>query len=160
MRTILRLTAATLGLFTLAACAGDGAVGPDDPEALKSPVGTFALATVNGTKVPMQWHQIEISKGLYLRSYWVGGKVEFRSDSTFSITYQHKLTGPGLPGTVKSDGFSGKWRMAPGAKIEIRPTTGGVAYCETTDQIFTVTIRSSAPDLEGKTEPVIFVFVR
>jgi hypothetical protein len=160
MRCIHGLAMAMLALVTLG-CPGDGATtAPDDPDAIKSPVGTFALATVNGTNVPMQWHQIEVSKGVYLRSYWVGGKIDFRPDSTFTISYQHKLTGPGLPGTVKSDGYSGTWRMAPGAKIEIRPTTGGVGYWESTEQIYTVTIRSSAPNLDGKPEPVVFIFVR
>jgi hypothetical protein len=147
-------------LTAVAVGCADGSTGPDDPDALKSPVGTFNLATVNGTKVPMEWHQIEISKGFYFRSYWVGGKIEFRPDSTFAVTFQHKLTGPGLPGTVKSDGYSGTWRMAAGAKIEIRPATGGVGYWETTEQIFSVTVRSSAPDLDGKPEQVVFVFVR
>jgi hypothetical protein len=147
-------------LTAVAVGCADGSTAPGDADPLDSPVGTFNLATVNGTKVPMQWHQIEISKGLYLRSYWVGGKIEFKPDSTFSVTFQHKLTGPGLPGTVKSDGYKGTWRMTPGAKIEIRPTTGGVGYWETTEKIFTVTVRSSAPDLEGKTEQVVFIFVR
>jgi hypothetical protein len=158
MRITSRLATAMLAAVTVA-CA-DSSTAPGNPDALKSPVGTFDLATVNGTKVPMQWHQIEISKGFYLRSYWVGGKIEFKPDSTFAITFQHKLTGPGLPGTVKSNGYSGTWRMTAGAKIEVRPTTGGVGYWETTDQIFTVTVRSSAPDLEGKPEQVVFVFVR
>ena len=160
MRITSRLAVSILTVVAVA-CGGDGSTGPGDADALKSPVGTFNLATVNSTKVPMQWHQIEISKGLYLRSYWVGGKIEFRPDSTFTITFQHKLTGPGLSGTVKSDGYSGTWRMAAGAKIEIRPTTGGgVGYWETTEQIFTVTVRSSAPDLDGKPEKVVFVFAR
>lgn len=158
MRITRTLAISVLAAFAVA-CA-DGGTGPGNPDALKSPVGSFKLATVNGSNVPMQWHQIEISKGMYLRSYWVGGKIEFKADSTFTITFQHKLTGPGLPGTVKSNGYSGTWRMAAGAKIEIRPTTGGVGYWETTEQIFSVTVRSSAPDLNGKTEQVVFVFVR
>ena len=159
MRPIRRLAIATLTILA-AACAGDdGTTGPDD-DAMRSPVGTFTLSTVNGTNVPMEWHKIEVSKGVYIRSYWMGGTIEFRPDSTFTIAYKHKLTGPGLPGTVKSTGYSGTWRMAPGAKIEIRPTTGGVGQWETTDLIYTVTIRSSSPDLDGTPEPVVFVFLR
>ena len=160
MRTIYRLSAAFVG-FLAVACAGDSGSGATDPEALKSPVGTFALKTFNGANVPVQWDELEISKGIYIRTYWIGGKIDFRADSTFTIVHQHKMTGPGLPGNVQSDSYSGKWRLSPGGKIEVRPANGpGVAYWETTDQIYTVTIRSTVPGIDGKDESVVFVFGR
>ena len=161
MRIATRLIAAILTAATVA-CAGDSdnPTGTDDQEALKSPVGSFAMKTFNGANVPVQWDEFEVSKGIYIKTFWIGGKIDFRADSTFTIYYSHKMTGPGLPGNVQTDSYSGRWRLAPGGKIEVRPNSGGVGYWETTDFIYTVTIKSEVPGLDGKPEPVLFVFVR
>jgi hypothetical protein len=60
---------------------------------------------------------------------------------TFTIYYSHKMTGPGLPGNVQTDNYSGRWRLAP-------------------DVIFTVTIKSTVPGIDRTEESVVFVFVR
>jgi hypothetical protein len=78
------------------ACGGDGPAAPEDPEALRSPVGEFTLATVNGENVPMLWDQMDLAGGGTLKAYWNGGSIQFRADSSFTLSYRHTLTGPRL----------------------------------------------------------------
>jgi hypothetical protein len=47
-----------------------------------------------------------------------------------------------------------------GGKIEVRPNSGGVGYWETGEFIYSITIKSTVPGLDGKPEPVMFIFVR
>jgi len=146
---------------TLVACAGDAGTAPTDDAALRSPVGTFTLSTVNGTTVPMLWDQMELWKGgPMLKAYWNGGSVQFRPDSTFTVVFRHSITGPNLPGNVQQDTHTGTWRLMPDARIELRPTGGGVQYWLTTDLIYTVTHTASVPSINGKDETVVFVFLR
>lgn len=146
----------------VAGCAGDGGTAPqEDPEALRSPVGTFTLATVNGEKVPMLWDEMEAWKGgPMLRAFWNGGTIQIRADSTFTMTLRHSMTGPNLPGNIQQDTHSGTWRLAPGAWIELRRSDGGVAKLQTTDLIYSLTRTVMVPTLAGGEEQVIFVFVR
>lgn len=139
--------------------AGSGPTGPGADADVTSPVGSFSLGTVNGTQVPMLWDEMDVSIGM-LRSYWTGGKVVFRPDSTFTVTFRHKITGPGLPGNEQADSWSGNWRLLGGGQIEMKKTGGGVKIWLTTDQIYTLTVNSSAPGLNGQDEPIVFVFVR
>ena len=71
MRIATRLVAAILTAATVA-CAGDSdsPTGTGDQEALKSPVGSFAMKTFNGANVPVQWDELEVSKGIYIKTYW------------------------------------------------------------------------------------------
>jgi hypothetical protein len=105
MRIITRAIAAILTAASIA-CAGDSD-GPtateQEHEAARSPVGSFAMKMFNGANVPVQWDEFEVSKGIYIKTYWIGGKIDFRADSTFTIYYSHKMTGPGLPGNVQTD---------------------------------------------------------
>lgn len=55
------------------------------------------------------------------RSCDLGSAAPDVTAGTFTIYYSHKMTGPGLPGNVQTDNYSGRWRLAPGGKIEIRP---------------------------------------
>ena len=141
-------------------CAGDGPATPDDPEASRSPVGVFTLATVNGQRVPMLWDQMDLAGGGTLRAYWNGGSFQFRSDSTYTALYRHTLTGPRLPGTVQEDRYDGTWRVASGARIALRLKNGGVMYLQATDPVDSVTQTSSVPSLNGGEERVVFVFTR
>ncbi len=155
-----QILAAALAVTALA-CGGSDVTGPDDPDAYRSPVGTFTLATVNGIDVPMLWDEMELwSGGPTLRAYWNGGSIRFRADSTYTVEYRHSLTGPDLPGNVQKDTYSGTWRLATGARIELRPSGGGVQYLQTTDLIYSVTATSTVPTLDGGQEQIIFVFVR
>lgn len=125
-----------------------------------SPVGTFTLATVNGDAVPMLWDEIELWQDAWLRSYWTGGSIQFRADSTYTVEYQHRLTGPNLPGTVQQDTFAGTWRLAAGGEIELHRNGGGVQYWQTANQIHSVIHTATVPALDGGDEQVTFVFVR
>lgn len=156
--TILSIALVACGAI---ACGGGDPAGPNDTEAYRSPVGTFTLATVNGTKVPMLWDEMDLGMGgAKLRAFWNGGSIRFRSDSTYAAIYRHSLTGPNLPGTIQEDRYEGTWRLAPGAKIELRPKSGGVQHWQTTDAIFSVTQTSTVPSISGVPEQVVFVFVR
>lgn len=146
---------------TVIACSENDVAGPGDTDAYRSPVGTFTLATVNGTPVPMLWDEMELwSGGPTLRAYWNGGSIQFRADSTYTVTYRHSLTGPNLPGNVQQDTYNGTWRLAPGAQIELQPNGGSVQHWQTTDLINSVTKTSSVPNLDGGLDQVVFVFVR
>jgi hypothetical protein len=146
---------------TVVACSENDVAGPGDTNAYRSPVGTFTLATVNGSSVPMLWDEMQLwSGGPTLRAYWNGGSIQFRADSTYTVVYRHSLTGPNLPGNVLQDTYTGTWRLAPGAQIELRPSGGGVQLWQTTDLIYSLTRTSSAPNLDGGEDEVIFVFVR
>ena len=142
------------------ACGGDSPVAPDDPEAVRSPVGTFTLTTVNGATVPMLWDEMPLGEGRVLKAYWNGGSIRFRSDSSFTVVYRHTLTGPFLPGTVQEDTYDGTWRLTPGPKLELRQKGGSVQYWQTTDAIRSVTRTASVPRIGGGEEQVVFVFVR
>jgi len=157
---ISNILATTFAALVAMACGGDGPAAPEDPEALRSPVGEFTLATVNGEDVPMLWDQMELAGGGTLKAYWNGGSVQFRADSTFTISYRHTLTGPRLPGNVQEDKYEGTWRLASGARIELLRKNGTVLYLQTTDLIYTVTQTSTVPSLDGGTEQVQFIFVR
>lgn len=158
---ILSILATALVASISIGCGGDSPVTPDDPEAYRSPVGTFTLATVNGSKVPMLWDQTELWKGgPVLKAYWNGGSIRFRSDSSFTVVYRHTLTGPNLPGNVQQDTYDGTWRLTQGAKIELRQKSGGVQYWQTTDLIYSVTRTTFVPRIGGGEEQVVFVFVR
>ena len=141
-------------------CAGDGPATPDDPDADRSPVGVFTLATVNGERVPMLWDQMDLAGGGTLKAYWNGGSIQFRSDSTYTAIYRHSLTGPRLPGTIQEDRYEGTWRLASGARIELRLKTGGVIYLQTAYPIYSVTQTSSVPSMNGVEEQVVFAFAR
>ena len=154
------ILATALAACVVVACGGDGPAAPEDPEALRSPVGEFTLATVNGENVPMLWDQMDLAGGGTLKAYWNGGSIRFRADSSFTVSYRHTLTGPRLPGTVQEDKYEGTWRLASGARIELRRKSGGVMYLQTTELINSVTQTSSVPSLDGGTEQVVFVFVR
>lgn len=158
MRRMHTFTLAALATFALACSGGEDSTGPDGSTDVTSPVGTFTLATVNGTNVPMLWHEIDVGVGV-IRSYWTGGKLVVKSDSTFTVSYSHKLTGPGLAGDVKTDNVSGTWRLQPGGKLEMT-TAGGKVIWQTNEQIYTITVNTHVPALEGGTELVIFNFVR
>jgi hypothetical protein len=151
---------------TLIGCGGDaagpsGPSDPADPDAYRSPVGTFTLATVNGSAVPMLWDEMELwDGGPILRAYWNGGSIQFRADSTYTVVYRHSITGPNLPGNIQEDTGHGSWRLAPGAKVELHPSGGGVQYLLTTDLIYSVTATSSVPNMNGGMDELIFVFVR
>jgi hypothetical protein len=154
------ILATALAACVVVACGGDGPATPEDPEALRSPVGEFTLATVNGENVPMLWDQMDLAGGGTLKAYWNGGSIQFRADSSFALSYRHTLTGPRLPGTVQEDKYEGTWRLASGARIELRRKSGGVMFLQTSDPIYSVTQTSSVPSLDGGTEQVVFVFVR
>jgi len=146
---------------SIVACSDGSSVGPTDPDAYRSPVGTFTLATVNGTQVPMVWDQMELwSGGPVLRAYWNGGSIRFRADSTYTISYRHSITGPNLPGGVQEDSATGTWRLVAGAQIALHQSGGGVQLWQTTDLIYSVTRTASVPALDGGSEQVVFVFVR
>lgn len=153
---------AALAASVVLGCAGDGAVAPaDDPNAPPSPVGTFVLSTVNGEPVPMMWDEMELWKGgPVLRAYWNGGSIQFRSDSTYTASFRHSLTGPNLPGNIQEDTYTGTWRLDAGARIELRANNGAVQLWQTTNRIDSITKSTSVPSLDGGEEQVVFVFVR
>ena len=151
---------AALLAATVAACS-DGSTGPAVSNDYSSPVGKFTLTTVNGDQVPMLWDEMELwSGGPTLQAWWNSGSIEFRADSTYAVAYRHALTGPNLPGNVQQDTYSGTWRLAAGAKVELHQNNGAVQYLQTTDQIYSVTRTATVPALDGGSEQVIFVFVR
>jgi hypothetical protein len=57
------------------------------------------------------------------KAYWNGGSIQFRADSSFTISYRHTLTGR-LPGTVQEGKYDGTWRLASGARIQLRRNSG------------------------------------
>jgi hypothetical protein len=124
------------------------------------PVGTYRLATVNGSRVPMVWHQVDHPEGGLLSLTWISGTAEVAREGPVTVVLTSSITGPGATGDLLADTLRGSWSRSRGGRLEIRFQDGRRAEWPGTDGFRSLTIRAVRPDLDGERRPITMVLVR
>jgi hypothetical protein len=111
---MLAFGAGFVAVATIAACGGDGASGPNTPATYKDPIGSYAIATVNG-KTPPTTVVSSDTAGLF--SYEItSGTAALTSDGKYVNVLTSRLT---VPGSVQTfvDTARGTWTLS-GATVQ------------------------------------------
>lgn len=123
------------------------------------PAGRFRLATVDGVRVPMVWHAVDLHEGGQLLLSWQSGTAHVRTDGTFAITLVRAISGPAVPGSPVTDSLTGLWRWTAGNRVELRFADGRRTSWEGLDGFRSLTIRVAHADLDGERRTATMVLV-
>jgi hypothetical protein len=154
--------AAVVALATLAACAGDsssidGTTGPGAPLP-PTPVGTYALKTVDGKTLPAPMGKPVVEKEYTLSARALSGQFTFDGDGSFQFIANAEVIGTGieykLPLKIERSGTY----TFDGSTITLTSTTSGVSTM--TRAGLTLTSSVSVPGPDGRMETVTMVFAR
>lgn len=122
--------------------------------------GRYDLATVDGQRLPMVWHAVDLHEGGQLQMAWVGGHVEFRGDATFLVVLERSLRGPQVGGPPVVDTSSGTWKRIAPRTVRLRYADGRSTTWESVDGFRSITLRLAHADLDGERRVATLVFVR
>jgi len=156
----LRSTVATLAV-TLAACAGDsgsidGTTGPSGPVP-PTPVGTYALETVDGKPLPAPMGKPIVEKEYTITSRALSGQFAFRADSTFEFTAKAEVVATGIDyKQAVTINRSGTYTF-DASTITLRSSSGVSTMARAG---MTLTSSVTVPAADGGTETVTMVFSR
>lgn len=129
-------------------------------EGARDPIGTYRLVTVDGSRLPVVWQQVDHPEGGLVSLSFVSGSAEVARDGTITVLVTTAITGPGTPGESMTDTVRGTWRRGPEGRLEIRFADGRRAAWPDADAYRSLTIRAMRIDLDGERRPITMVLVR
>ena len=145
----------------LAACASDsagidGTTGPSGPVPA-TPVGTYALKTVDGKPLPAQLGEPVVETDYTITARALSGQYTFNADGTFKFKANTEIVSTGIvfkiPRVIENEGTY----TFDATTITLTSTSGVTSM---TRAGTTLTASVSAPVASGGTETVVMVFSR